>query len=138
MSLKLNKSDTNYDMNRSGKVVLNFTNFTLISTFRFKHNKYKKWEKNMYFICIEAKGAHLVYIKEMESNWFNWVFENLQKTEKNRKKPSCLSVYDRVSYVKTLSLFNLAQCFIAHYHISHLYLSKCCIAYVNIWFMCKL
>lgn len=105
MSLKLNKSDTNYDMNRSGKVVLNFTNFTLISTFRFKHNKYKKWEKNMYFICIEAKGAHLVYIKEMESNWFNWVFENLQKTEKKQKKPLMLiSIWSSFLCQNSLSL----------------------------------
>lgn len=67
------------------------------------------------------------------------LIESLRIYRKQKKTLMLItSVYDRVSYVKTLSLFNLAQCFIVHYHISHLYLSKCCIAYVNIWFMCKL
>lgn len=36
----------------------------------------------MYFICTEAKGAHLIKNKEMESIWFHQFFENLQKTGK--------------------------------------------------------
>lgn len=86
----LNKFDTNYQMNQSGDVILNFMITTFISTFHFKHwqktAQLKKWEKNMYFICTEAKGAHLIKNKEMESIWFHQFFENLQKTGKN---PSC-------------------------------------------------